>query len=225
MKQITFNGITTTIHQNADGLYSLTGISQAWVQSGGTGGQLEHWKRTSDVVTMIETCEIRIISSRGRNRETWGCNRAVVLFASYCSTAFQLAVVDAFTALTKGNVLEAAAIAEAITVSPELIEKHDATRKAVNTILQEKGVTMSGHAFGNFYRLACKAATGYTPSMLTGKNGSAKDYLKNVDHAPGMAALIAAMESIIMGLRVGLDYHKIAAMLNVETTKNVDYFG
>ncbi|MNL70958.1 hypothetical protein D3C87_1960350 [compost metagenome] len=61
--------------------------------------------------------------------------------------------------------------------------------------------------------------------MLTGKNGSAKDYLKNVDHAPGMAALIAAMESIIMGLRVGLDYHKIAAMLNVETTKNVDYFG
>jgi len=210
MKQITFNGITTTIHQNADGLYSLTGISQAWVQSGGTGGQLEHWKRTSDVVTMIETCEIRIISSRGRNRETWGCNRAVVLFASYCSTAFQLAVVDAFTALTKGNVLEAAAIAEAITVSPELIEKHDATRKAVNT---------------NFYRLACKAATGYTPSMLTGKNGSAKDYLKNVDHAPGMAALIAAMESIIMGLRVGLDYHKIAAMLNVETTKNVDYFG
>ena len=33
------------------------------------------------------------------------------------------------------------------------------------------------------------------------------------------------METIIMGLRVELDYHKIAAMLNVEATKNVDYFG
>lgn len=40
----------------------------------------------------------------------------------------------------------------------------------------------------------------------------------------GGSFLFVAMKSITMGLRVGLDYHKIADMLNVETTKNVDYF-
>ncbi len=43
---------------------------------------------------------------------------------------------------------------------------------------------MRGNAYSNFYRLACKAATGYAPSVLTGKNGSAKDFIKGAGHAP-----------------------------------------
>ena len=39
-----------------------------------------------------------------------------------------------------------------------------------------------------------------------------------------MNALITAMEHVVMGLKVGLDYHKIAAMLNVETAKNGELF-
>ncbi|MND82152.1 hypothetical protein D3C80_739740 [compost metagenome] len=223
--KITFNNITTTIRQNADGLYSLTDIEQAWKATGNKVGRLQDWKLTDAYCSLFEIQEIQVISNRGRNGATWGCEEAVIEYASYCSNEFRRAVRKAFLELTKGNVYEAAAIAESVAVSPELIAKHDDTRKLMNTMIAAKGISMGGNAYSNFYRLACKAATGYTPSMLTGKNGSAKDYLKNVDHAPGMAALIAAMESIIMGLRVGLDYHKIAAMLNVETTKNVDYFG
>ncbi len=223
--KITFNGNTYPIRKNADGLYSLTDIEKAWLAEGNTGGQLRHWKDNPEVVAMIQCSEIRIISKRGRNGETWGCKRAAILYATYCSREFQLAVIDAFIALTEGDTMQAAAIAESVAVSPELLEKHDVTRKAMNDAIKAKGIDMCGKAYGNFYRLACKAATGYVPSVLTGKNGSAKDYIKQVSSAPCMNALIACMETITMGLKVGLDYHKVAAMLNVGTSQNSELLG
>ncbi len=223
--KITFNGNTYPIRKNAEGLYSLTDIEKAWLAEGNTGGRLDNWKVSPEVVAMIQIPEIQVISKRGRNGETWGCKRAAILYASYCSREFQLAVIDAFIALTEGDTMQAAVIAESVAVSPELLEKHDTTRKAMNDAIKAKGSDMCGKAYGNFYRLACKAATGYVPSVLTGKNGSAKEYIKQVSNAPCMHALIACMETITMGLKVGLDYHKVAAMLNVETTNNVDYFG
>lgn len=39
--KITFNNITTTIRQNADGLYSLTDIEQAWKATGNKVGRLQ----------------------------------------------------------------------------------------------------------------------------------------------------------------------------------------
>jgi hypothetical protein len=60
-----------------------------------------------------------------------------------------------------------------------LLEKHNATCKAMNDIIQAKGISMGGNAYGNFYRLACKAATGYVPSVLTGSNGTAKNCIKS----------------------------------------------
>ena len=223
--KITFNGNTYPIRKNAEGLYSLTDIEKAWLAEGNTGGQLRPWKDNPEVVAMIQCSEIRIISKRGRNGETWGCKRAAILYATYCSREFQLAVIDAFIALTEGDTMQAAAIAESVAVSPELLEKHDVTRKAMNDAIKAKGIDMCGKAYGNFYRLACKAATGYVPSVLTGKNGSAKEYIKQVSNAPCMNALIACMETITMGLKVGLDYHKVAAMLNVETSQNSGLLG
>ncbi|MCS3458575.1 MULTISPECIES: KilA-N domain-containing protein [Aeromonas] len=220
---ITFNGNAYPIRKNAEGLYSLTDIEKAWLAEGNTGGRLDNWKVSPEVVAMIQIPEIQVISKRGRNGETWGCKRAAILYASYCSREFQLAVIDAFIALTEGDTMQAAVIAESVAVSPELLEKHDTTRKAMNDAIKAKGIDMCGKAYGNFYRLACKAATGYVPSVLTGKNGSAKEYIKQVSNAPCMHALIACMETITMGLKVGLDYHKVAAMLNVETSQNVDY--
>lgn len=222
---ITFNGNAYPIRKNAEGLYSLTDIEKAWLAEGNTGGRLDNWKVSPEVVAMIQIPEIQVISKRGRNGETWGCKRAAILYASYCSREFQLAVIDAFIALTEGDTMQAAVIAESVAVSPELLEKHDTTRKAMNDAIKAKGIDMCGKAYGNFYRLACKAATGYVPSVLTGKNGSAKEYIKQVSNAPCMHALIACMETITMGLKVGLDYHKVAAMLNVETSQNVDYLG
>ena len=223
--KITFNGNTYPIRKNAEGLYSLTDIEKAWLAEGNTGGQLRHWKDNPEVVSMIQCSEIRIISKRGRNGETWGCKEAVIEYASYCSSEFRRAVRKAFIALTEGDTMQAAAITESVAVSPELLEKHDVTRKAMNDAIKAKGIDMCGKAYGNFYRLACKAATGYVPSVLTGKNGSAKEYIKQVSNASCMNALIACMETITMGLKVGLDYHKVAAMLNVETSQNGELLG
>lgn len=78
------------------------------------------------------------------------------------------------------------------------------------------------HAYSNYHRLACKGATGYVPSVLTGKNGSAKDYLAEAECPEALTAVIASMDTVKIGLKVGLDYHQIAAMLHVETTKNTN---
>lgn len=225
--KITFNGNTYPIRKNTEGLYSLTDIEKAWRATGEKLGRLQDWKLTDDYCSLLQLQEIQVVVKMGGkdtpDRGTWGCKEAVIEYASYCSNEFRRAVRKAFIALTEGNTMQAAAIAESVAVFPELLEKHDATRKAMNDVIKAKGIDMCGKAYGNFYRLACKAATGYVPSVLTGKNGSAKEYIKQVSNAPCMNALIACMETITMGLKVGLDYHKVAAMLNVETSQNEGY--
>ncbi|MFG0761826.1 KilA-N domain-containing protein [Aeromonas media] len=223
--KITFNGNTYPIRKNAEGLYSLTDIEKAWLAEGGTGGQLRHWKDTSIVRDMLLSSEIRITSVkvRGADAGTWGCKEAVIEYASYCSNEFRRAVRKAFIALTEGNAMQAAAIAESVAVSPELLEKHDMARDTMNAAIHACWPSASQYTYANFYRLACKAATGYVPSVLTGKNGSAKNYIAAAENPSCMAALVAAMETVTVGLKVGLDYHKVAAMLGVKTTKNLDY--
>ncbi|MFM4927997.1 KilA-N domain-containing protein [Aeromonas veronii] len=222
--KIKFNNKDYSIRQNEDGLYSLTDIEKAWLAEGGTGGRLDHWKVNPDVATMIQIPEIRVISSRGRNGETWGCEEAVIEYASYCSNDFRRAVRKAFIELTKGNTYKAAAIAESVAVSPELLDKYEKTRQEMNDTIKEFGGSMGSHAFSNYYRLACKGATGYVPSVLTGKNGSAKDYLAEAECLEAITAVIAAMDLVSKSLKAGLDYHTSAFMLNVKTTKNGEFF-
>lgn len=222
--KIKFNNKDYSIRQNEDGLYSLTDIEKAWLTEGGTGGQLRHWKDTPEVHDMLLSSEIRIISSRGRNGETWGCADAVIEYASYCSKEFRRAVRKAFIELTKGNTYNAAAIAESVAVSPELLDKYERARQEMNDTIKEFGDSMGSHAFSNYHRLACKGATGYVPSVLTGKNGSAKNYLAEAESPEALTAVIAAMELVSKGLKAGLDYHTSAFMLNVKTTKNGEFF-
>ncbi|MGN5146123.1 KilA-N domain-containing protein [Aeromonas veronii] len=224
--KIKFNNKDYSIRQNEDGLYSLTDIEKAWLAEGGTGGQLGNWKRTPDVLSMISSCEIHILNNHGgsiSDRGSWGCKRAVILFASYCSIKFQIAVVDALIAVSEGEPFKAAAIAESIVVSSELLDKYEKTRNELNDTIKECGGSMGRHAFSNYHRLVCKGATGYVPSVLTGKNGSTKDYLTEAESPEGLTAVIASMDTVKTGLKVGLDYHQIAAMLHVETTKNTNY--
>ncbi|MFM5077609.1 KilA-N domain-containing protein [Aeromonas caviae] len=221
--KITFNGNTFTIPTNDQGQYHATSLSQAWAAAGGQINALDGWTRSLDEIQMRK---FSVFKKRGKHGGgTWVNKRGLLAFAAYCSREFEDAVFDAFDELTKGNTMQAAVIAESVAVSSELLEKHDATRKAMNDVIKAKGIDMCGKAYGNFYRLACKAATGYVPSVLTGKNGSAKEYIKQVSNAPCMNALIACMETITMGLKVGLDYHKVAAMLNVETSQNGELLG
>lgn len=222
--KIKFNNNFFNIPVNEQGLYHATTLSQAWAAAGGQVNALNGWIRSLDenYISKFSLCKSKARADRGGG--TWVNKRGLLAFAAYCSIAFEDAVFDAFDALTKGNLIQAGAIAESVAVSPELLEKHDAVRKVMNEMIKAKGIYMGGKAYSNFYRLGCKAATGYVPSVLTGNNGTAKDYIKNADHPSCMSALISTMENIIMGLKVGLDYHKIAAMLNVETTKNADLF-
>ncbi|MFM5272850.1 KilA-N domain-containing protein [Aeromonas caviae] len=221
--KITFNGNTFTIPTNDQGQYHATSLSQAWAAAGGQINALDGWTRSLDEIQMRK---FSVFKKRGKHGGgTWVNKRGLLAFAAYCSREFEDAVFDAFDELTKGNTMQAAVIAESVAVSSELLEKHDTTRKAMNDAIKAKGIDMCGNAYGNFYRLACKAATGYVPSVLTGKNGSAKEYIKQVSKAPCMNALIACMETITMGLKVGLDYHKVAAMLNVETSQNGELLG
>lgn len=222
--KIKFNNKDYSIRQNEDGLYSLTDIERAWLAEGGTGGRLDHWKTSPDVATMIQIPEIRVISSRGRNGETWGCEEAVIEYSSYCSKEFRRAVRKAFIELTKGNTYKAAAIAESVAVSPELLDKYEKARQEMNDTIKECGGSMGSHAYSNYHRLACKGATGYVPSVLTGKNGSTKDYLAEAESPEALTAVIAAMELVSKGLKAGLDYHTSAFMLNVKTTKNGEFF-
>lgn len=218
--QITFNGNTFSIPANDQGLYHATSLSQAWAAAGGQVAALKNWKQSLSEIYIDKFCLCTSKARADRGGGTWVNKRGLLAFAAYCSSEFEDAVFDAFIALTEGNTMQAAAIAESVAVSPELLEKHDAARKSMNEVIKAKRISMGGNAYGNFYRLACKAATGYVPSVLTGSNETAKDYIKNAMHGPCMSALIAAMGMIEMGLKVGLDYHKVAAMLNVETSQN-----
>ncbi len=51
---ITFNGNAYPIRKNAEGLYSLTDIEKAWLAEGNTGGRLDNWKVSPEVVAMIQ---------------------------------------------------------------------------------------------------------------------------------------------------------------------------
>ncbi|MGL5373941.1 MAG: KilA-N domain-containing protein [Aeromonas veronii] len=218
--KIKFKNTQFTIPSDEQGLYSATSLSQAWAEAGGHDNALNGWIRYLDG---NKIGRFSLISSRGRNGGTWVNKRGLLAFAAYCSEEFEDAVFDAFDELTKGNVYKAAAIAESVAVSPELLDKYEKARQEMNDTIKECGGSMGRHAFSNYHRLACKGATGYVPSVLTGKNGSTKDYLAEAECPEGLNAIIASMELVKTGLKVGLDYHQIAAMLHVETTKNTNY--
>ncbi|HHQ4804957.1 TPA: KilA-N domain-containing protein [Aeromonas veronii] len=218
--KIKFKNTKFTIPSDGQGLYSATVLSQAWAEEGGHVNALNGWTRYLDE---DKISKFSLISSRGRNGGTWVNKRGLLAFAAYCSEEFEDAVFDAFDELTKGNVYKAAAIAESVAVSPELLDKYEKARQEMNDTIKEFGGSMGSHAFSNYHRLACKGATGYVPSVLTGKNGSAKDYLAEAECPEALTAVIAAMELVSKGLKAGLDYHTSAFMLNVKTTKNGEF--
>ncbi|HHO2171106.1 TPA: KilA-N domain-containing protein [Aeromonas hydrophila] len=218
---IKFKNSQFTIPSDEQGLYSATSLSQAWAEAGGHDNALNGWIRYLDG---NKIGRFSLISSRGRNGGTWVNKRGLLAFASYCSEEFEDAVFDAFDELTKGNSYKAAAIAESVAVSPELLDKYERARKEMNDTIKDFGGAMGRHAFSNYYRLACKGATGYVPSVLTGKNGSAKYYLADAECPEALTAVIAAMDLVSKGLKAGLDYHTSAFMLNVKTTHNGELF-
>ena len=156
-------------------------------------------------------------------------NRATVTFAplevvykyaAFISKDFEKAVFKAFTKLSTGDVQEAANIASSVTITPEIIAKHEKLRaNLASTIKDVYG--NNHHKYINYFRLIGKVVTGYTPKELTGGFDTTAEYIVKDNHLPAMNALIECERMILTLLKAGVkDYHTIAAALGVSTSKN-----
>lgn len=161
-----------------------------------------------------------ILTGRGRGSKTFAPLKVVYKYAAFISKDFENAVYDAFTKLTTGNVQEASSIASSVTITPEIINKHNQLRKKLQETIQEVYGTKK-HWFTNYFRLITKTVTGFTPKELTGGFDSTTDYITKEGHLPAMNAMIECERMILTLLKAGVtDYHVIAATLGVSTAKN-----
>lgn len=95
--QVKFNNQDFTIRQNVNGLYSLTDIEKAWEQSGGTGGKLQSWLESPEVIEKLESRKINVLTNHGYTGEDWGCEGAAGAFTVFCDRYGQFF----FTTVTK----------------------------------------------------------------------------------------------------------------------------
>ena len=162
-----------------------------------------------------------VVTGKGRGAATYAPLPIVYRYAAFISKEFEDAVYAAFTELSKGNVQEAASIAESVAVPPELISKYNKTRTRLNEVVKEV-YESDPHALSNFNRLAVKAATGYSPSVLHGKKSSSLEYMVEKEHPEAIQATIATMQLMItlMLMPYPISYQDIATALHVETSKN-----
>lgn len=162
-----------------------------------------------------------VVTGSGRGSATFAPLAVVYRYAAFISKDFENAVYSAFSELSKGNIQEAAAIVESVAVPPELIAKYEKLRVRLNEVVKEK-YEPDPHALSNFNRLAVKAATGYSPSVLHGKKGSSLDYMVEQQHPEAIQATIATMKLMItlITLPYPISYQDVATSLQVETSKN-----
>lgn len=157
---------------------------------------------------------------KARATKTFGSRKTVLKYAMFIDKDFYESVVTAFDKLVTGDVQEAANIASSVTITPEIINKHDQLRKKLQQTIQEVYGTKK-HWFSNYFRLIAKTVTGFTPKELTGGFDSTTDYITKEGHLPAMNAMIECERMILTLLKAGVtDYHIIAATLGVSTAKN-----
>lgn len=161
-----------------------------------------------------------VLTGKGRGSKTFAPLKVVYKYAAFISKEFEDAVFSAFTALSKGNVQEAANIASSVALTPEIIAKQQKVQKALTeTIQQVYGADSKRYI--HYFRLVSKAVTGYTPKNLTDGSKSAADWIIKDGHLPAMNALIATHMMVLSLLKAGVtDYHVIATALGVSTTEN-----
>lgn len=161
-----------------------------------------------------------LLTGKGRGSKTFAPLKVVYKYAAWVSKDFEDAVYSAFTSLTKGEVKEAANIASSVTITPEIIARYEKLHGKLSSLLKEKYPT-NRYVYSNIYRLLGKVATGYTPKELTGGGKTTVEYFISKGHLPAMNAYIASMEMIITLITAGvMDYHVLAAALQVKTSKN-----
>ena len=164
-----------------------------------------------------------VVKLEGRYGGTYLTKRNTLKLAGYISYDFEDAVYEAFELASEGNSQGAINVATKVAIPQELIDKESELRKTLNKLIQEKFPDKK-MVHSNFSRLIAKAASGFTPKELTNGVDSSFKYMVGEGHISAVGCYIACLENAIMGLKVGLDYHTVAAMLQVVTTKNKKAF-
>lgn len=165
--------------------------------------------------------EYVVVVGKGRGASTYGSLNIVYRYASYISKAFERSVYEAFTALSKGDVSEAASITESVAIPPELREKERERRKKMVAAITKRFPQASRNMYTNYSRLATKASTGFTPKQLTNGVSSSADWMQAKESEASLQALIATYDIIISMLAIpNITYHDIALVLQVRTNKN-----
>lgn len=232
--KLTLNGTVIEIMMDDNGRYCLNDLFKA---SGATDNKkpakyLRNKECGVDVVNLDKRDKFVpfpedfdsyvVLAGVGRGSKTFAPLKIVYKYASFISKEFENAVYSAFTALATGDVKKASVIAESITISPEILAKEQHLRKKMNEMIKDKFPDAKPYIYGNFGKLVSKAATGFTPKVLTGGGKSAKDYIVEKEHEPAISAMIATYEMVIMMLSLPypISYQDVATVLKVETTKN-----
>lgn len=179
------------------------------------------WESDKQQNAVCENFDDQVIQAKmNRATKTFASRKVVFKYAMFISKDFYESVVTAFDKLTTGDVQEAANIASSVTITPEIINKHNQLRKKLQETIQEVYGTKK-HWFTNYFRLITKTVTGFTPKELTGGFDSTTDYITKEGHLPAMSAMIECERMILTLLKAGVtDYHIIAATLGVSTAKN-----
>ena len=233
--KLKLNGNVVEIGYDDNGRYSLNDLFRAGTTNQNKRpSQFLRSHKVKVLKTWVESDTVHRSTMSEKDFDTYvvqtKMNRATVTYAplelvykyaTYISKEFEDAVYAAFTELSKGNVQEAASIAESVAVPPELISKYNKTRTRLNEVVKEV-YESDPHALSNFNRLAVKAATGYSPSVLHGKKSSSLEYMVEKEHPEAIQATIATMQLMItlMLMPYPISYQDIATALHVETSKN-----
>ncbi len=228
--EITFNKVVVKVStREVDGetQYRLTDVEAGWKELDGVGGELYDWKKTDDYKELIISREISLFNERGRNGGTWGDEEALYEYTSYCSKDFRRACRRAVIALSKGDVEEAQEAIGKVVIPQELVDRTKLAEKKLMNRIREKG--KSGWFTGlrkpiyQFMTLACKGATGMTKKQIEpNKKNSLVTSLKKSGYQHALGAYCTNLEQIVLffdTLQID-DYHKIAALLMVETEQN-----
>ena len=181
------------------------------------------WEMTGEENLTCEDFDKYVIQTKiNRATVTFAPLKVVYKYAAFISKDFENAVYDAFTKLTTGDVTEAANIASAVTLTPEIINQCDKACDKLRQVIQTK-VTDNKHMYNNLFRIIGKASTGYTPKELTNGISTAKDWIVKENHLPAMNAYLACVRICTTLIVAGVtDYHVLAAAIGSETGKNKD---
>ncbi|MBO2679813.1 KilA-N domain-containing protein [Shewanella algae] len=189
---LTFNNITATVYPNEDGMYDLNDIHRVFHLP--LSKQPSQWRhRIRTVLENSEPAKVQV-QRAGRNGQfTWATQEALYAYAMWCDVEFYMVVVDAFTALTNGDIEKAQEIAQTVVSiheqrATELYLQGQRGGHAMRKALEElngdvdKAIELMDRIAREFPSAATTERDAYWTSVSTVLKHMADDYRINTKH-------------------------------------------